>query len=88
MSNDIVDLREENEDIALLSDADVEYAAAGRKEGRGFGGTLLAGQRDADEPGAATDGGCIACDAEAAWHGDAGGDVAAPRDGAGRERVR
>ncbi|EMD38059.1 hypothetical protein CERSUDRAFT_113204 [Gelatoporia subvermispora B] len=49
MSNDIVDLREESEDVTLLSDTDVEYVASGRKEGRGFGGTLLAGQRDTDE---------------------------------------
>ncbi|OCH88183.1 cysteine proteinase [Obba rivulosa] len=49
MSNDIVDLREESEDVTLLSDTDVEYAASGRKEGLGFGGTLLAGRHDSSE---------------------------------------
>ncbi|KAI0934305.1 hypothetical protein AcV5_006190 [Taiwanofungus camphoratus] len=44
MSNDVLDLREQNEDNNLFSDSDVEDIKPKRKnEGRGFGGTLLGG---------------------------------------------
>ncbi|KAI9064377.1 cysteine proteinase [Trametes sanguinea] len=49
LSNDILDLKEENEDINLLSDTDVEVdnsstgARKKRVEGQAFGGTLLGG---------------------------------------------
>ncbi|KAI8998686.1 cysteine proteinase [Trametes punicea] len=48
LSNDILDLKEENEDITLLSDTDVEIDGSNgghkkRVEGQAFGGTLLGG---------------------------------------------
>lgn len=50
MSNDVLDLKEENEDINLLSDTDIEIDAPSgggakrkRAEGQAFGGTLLGG---------------------------------------------
>ncbi|KAH9951255.1 cysteine proteinase [Amylocystis lapponica] len=44
LTNDLLDLREESEDVSLLSDSDDEHAKRKRKnEGRGFGGTLLGG---------------------------------------------
>ena len=48
LSNDLLDLKEESEDLALLSDTDVESGPANgskkkRTEGQAFGGTLLGG---------------------------------------------
>ncbi|KAL7283349.1 hypothetical protein ACG7TL_002778 [Trametes sanguinea] len=49
LSNDILDLKEENEDLNLLSDTDVEVDGSStgprkkRAEGQAFGGTLLGG---------------------------------------------
>ncbi|KAI0664864.1 cysteine proteinase [Cubamyces menziesii] len=45
LSNDTLDLKEENEDIDLLSDTDVEIDGPRKKrvEGQAFGGTLLLG---------------------------------------------
>lgn len=58
MSNDLVDLREESEDVDLLStDADDEdnsnkktRKSRSRDEGRGFGGTLLGGFSSSGPP--------------------------------------
>ncbi|KAI0637029.1 cysteine proteinase [Trametes polyzona] len=48
LSNDLLDLKEINEDIDLLSDTDIEIdgpsgSSKNRTEGQAFGGTLLAG---------------------------------------------
>ncbi|EPT06051.1 hypothetical protein FOMPIDRAFT_1034036 [Fomitopsis schrenkii] len=48
LTNDLLDLQEQSEDITLLSDSDAEPDVRdgrrrGRREGQGFGGTLLSG---------------------------------------------
>ncbi|THH17534.1 hypothetical protein EW146_g3292 [Bondarzewia mesenterica] len=44
LENDIIDMRQENEDVDLLEDSDVDQPKAKRRaEGRAFGGTLLGG---------------------------------------------
>ena len=53
MTNDLLDLQEQSEDINLLSDSDVEAEVPERrkkqrKEGPGFGGTLLGGLSTSD----------------------------------------
>ncbi|GBE82261.1 cysteine proteinase [Sparassis latifolia] len=53
LSNDLLDLREESENIDLLSDSDTEDVPRKRRnEGQGFGGTLLGGIPDSDSDGA------------------------------------
>ncbi|CCM02089.1 uncharacterized protein FIBRA_04166 [Fibroporia radiculosa] len=43
LSNDVLDLREQHEEINLLSDSDDDHGNKKRREGLGFGGTLLGG---------------------------------------------
>ncbi|OBZ75519.1 Ubiquitin carboxyl-terminal hydrolase 48 [Grifola frondosa] len=65
LSNDLLDLREESEDVNLLSDSDTENPKSkGRREGQGFGGTLLGGsdsQRSSSHPASPTSKPCSAC---------------------------
>ena len=53
LTNDLLDLQEQSEDITLLSDSDADTEAPERrrkqrKEGQGFGGTLLSGPSTSD----------------------------------------
>lgn len=41
LSHDVLDLKEDSEDIDLLGGSGSEREQVGREEGRGFGGTLL-----------------------------------------------
>ncbi|TFK92421.1 cysteine proteinase [Polyporus arcularius HHB13444] len=55
LSNDLLDLKEENEDLIILSDTDVESgpvngAKRKRTEGQAFGGTLLGGSSFTSAP--------------------------------------
>ncbi|KAI0721718.1 cysteine proteinase [Cerioporus squamosus] len=55
LSNDLLDLKEENEDLIILSDTDVESGPANgakkkRTEGQAFGGTLLGGYSFSSAP--------------------------------------
>ncbi|TFY67092.1 hypothetical protein EVG20_g4062 [Dentipellis fragilis] len=68
LANDVLDLREESEDVDLLDESDSEVPRKKRRdEGGGFGGTLLSGDPTSEDPPSEhtasppTSGTCPAC---------------------------